>query len=325
MNSPLQWDTDGKHWPHREASHFVHAEGLRWHTQQFGFHNDAKNETLGEALTSQRPIALLIHGTGASTHSWRDLVPLLEPHFKLLAIDLPGHGFTGMPLSEANSNQFTLPGMAQAIGGLLQSLKLKPALIVGHSAGAAIGVRICLDGLAAPKALVSLNGAFLQLGGLAGRLFSPAAKFMAAVPLVPQLFSWRAADPSVLLKLMDGTGSKLNDEGLALYRKLVSNPGHAAGALRMMANWDLLALTRDLPTLKTPLCLVVGANDRTIPPQQASQVRELMTQSSLGKVTLTNLSGLGHLAHEERPDLAAQVILEQFEQAFSTPRATTQG
>lgn len=321
MNSALQWDTDGKHWPHREASQFVQAEGLRWHTQQFGFQNDAKSRT----PTSQRPVALLIHGTGASTHSWRHLVPLLEPHFKVLAIDLPGHGFTGMPLGQASSNQFTLPGMAQAIGGLVQSLNLQPVLIVGHSAGAAIGVRMCLDGLVVPNAVVSLNGAFFQLGGLAGRLFSPAAKFMAAVPLVPQLFSWRAADPSVLLKLMDGTGSKLNEEGLALYGKLVSNPGHAAGALRMMAHWDLLGLTRDLPNLKTALCLVVGANDRTIPPQQASRVKALMTQSSLSKLTLTSLPGLGHLAHEERPDLAAQVILKQFELVLSTTRATPQG
>jgi magnesium chelatase accessory protein len=317
MNSALQWATDGQHWPHREASHFVQAQGLRWHTQQFGFQIDATNKT----LASQQPVALLIHGTGASTHSWRDLVPLLQPHFKVLAMDLPGHGFTGMPLGEASSHEFTLPGMSRAIGGLLQALNVKPALVVGHSAGAAIGARMCLDGLAAPQAIVSLNGAFLQLGGLAGRLFSPAAKFMSAVPLVPQLFSWRAADPSVLRKLIDGTGSTLNDEGRALYGKLVSNPGHAAGALRMMANWDLLELAKDLPRLKTALCLVAGANDRTIPPKQASQVKALFSASGQSRVTLTSLPGLGHLAHEERPDLAAQVILKAFEIA----RASTQG
>lgn len=81
----------------------------------------------------------------------------------------------------------------------------------------------------------------------------------------------------------------------------------------MMANWDLLRLTDDLPGLKTPLCLVVGANDRTIPAQQASQVKALLAQSSLSKVTLTSLPGLGHLAHEECPDLASQVILKQYE------------
>lgn len=317
MNRDLQWETDGRTWPHRKSSQFVLAQGLRWHTQQFGFSSVAKKMP----LNSDRPIALLIHGTGASTHSWRDLAPLLEPQFKILTLDLPGHGFTAMPLGPAQSRQFTLPGMAHAIGGLLRQLQAEPALIVGHSAGAAIAVRMCLDGLVRPSAVVSLNGAFLQLGGLAGRLFSPAAKFMSAVPMVPQLFSWRAADPSVLQKLIDGTGSKLSDEGLALYSKLVSNPGHAAGALRMMANWDLLTLTGDLPSLKTALCLVVGTNDRTIPPQQAVEVKTMMPQSGASQVTLTNLPGLGHLAHEERPDLVAQVILTQFELA----RANTQG
>ena len=43
---------------------------------------------------------------------------------------------------------------------------------------------------------------------------------------------------------------------MALYGQLVRNPGHAAGALGMMANWDLAALWRDLPALKTPLVLV---------------------------------------------------------------------
>ena len=313
MTRGLQWDTDGLHWPHRESSRFVHSGGLRWHTQQFGFSTHAKKNM----PTPRRPLALLIHGTGASTHSWRDVAPLLERDFEVLAIDLPGHGFTGMPLDEISSgqldsSQFTLPGMAQAIGALLTSMQLQPALIVGHSAGAAIAVRMCLNALVAPAAVVSLNGAFLQWGGFAGRLFSPAAKFMAAVPLFPQLFSWRAAEPSVLKRLIDGTGSRLSQEGLAMYSKLVSNPGHAAGALRMMANWDLMTLTTDLPNLKTELCLVVGSNDQTISPKQASRVRTLMSQSASARVSLTSLPGLGHLAHEERPDLIAQLVLKQF-------------
>ena len=315
MNHTPQWNVETQRWPHREASCFVQSLGLRWHTQQFGFAGGTPINT----RKGQLPVALLIHGTGASTHSWRDLVPLLQPEFRVLALDLPGHGFTQMPEGSEVARGFTLPGMAQAIAGLLRHLKVTPDLIVGHSAGAAIAVRMCLDGAVKPQALISLNGAFLQLGGLAGRLFSPAAKFMAAVPLVPQLFSWRAAEPSILKKLIDSTGSKLDEKGMALYGKLVSNPVHAAGALRMMANWDLLSLSRDLPNLRTALCLVVGANDRTIAPQQASEVRALVSQSATAKVTLTSLPGLGHLAHEERPDLAAQLILEQFEWARSRP------
>lgn len=76
----------------------------------------------------------------------------------------------------------------------------------------------------------------------------------------------------------------------------------------MMANWDLQALARDLPRLLTPVRLVVGANDRAIPPAQAHRVLSLLPQHPLTSVTA--LPGLGHLAHEERPDLVAQLVLD---------------
>ena len=320
MTDRLIWERDGAHWPHRHASRFVQADGLRWHVQQFdGQITTAPSpapelrDPAAPQLAAKLPLALLLHGTGASTHSWRGLAPLLAPHFNLLAVDLPGHAFTSMPTGGAGSAQLSLPGMARAVHALLDVLKFSPALVIGHSAGAAIGVRMCLDGLIAPQLVVGINGAFLPLGGLAGQIFSPVAKLMAAAPFVPKLFSWRAADPTVLQKLIDSTGSTLDATGLALYGKLVSNPGHAAGALGMMANWDLPQLERDLPQLKTPLCLVVGSHDRTIAPAQANRVLAvLMPPGKSVNSGLVTLDGLGHLAHEERPDLVAKAVLAQF-------------
>lgn len=138
----------------------------------------------------------------------------------------------------------------------------------------------------------------------------------------PMLFSWRAADPAVLQKLIDGTGSTLDATGLALYGKLICNPGHAAGASAMMANWDLPQLVRDLPQLTTPLCLAVGSN-RTIAPQQASRVLAMLppaAQSSRSaRSSLVTLAGLGHLAHKKRPDWVAAVVLAQF-RGISCPK-----
>lgn len=298
LSERLIWERDGLDWPHRDASHFVEAGGLNWHVQRFG--DPAK----------KLPVALLIHGTGASTHSWRGLAPLLALHFSVVTMDLPGHGFTSMPAGGAGSRQLSLPGMAQAISALLGVLAVTPSLVVGHSAGAAIAVRMCLDRLISPLLVASLNGAFLPLGGLAGQVFSPVAKLLAATPLVPKLFSWRAAEPAVLQKLIDGTGSKLDATGLTLYGKLIANPGHAAGALGMMANWDLHSLVRDLPRSSTPIALVVGENDLTIAPRQAQRVFVLLGQAA--RATLTKLPDLGHLAHEERPDVVAAHICRQF-------------
>ncbi len=279
------WDRDGRDWPNRDASRFLRVGGLGWHVQVMG----------------GGPVLLLAHGTGASTHSWRGLLPLLAPHFTVVAPDLPGHGFTETPGAEGLS----LPGMARAVAGLLQALELAPALAAGHSAGAAVLLRMCLDRLIAPRAAASLNGALLPPQGAPMHLFAPLARLFAAVPLVPQLFAWRAADRAVVTKLLRATGSTRDREGVELYARLARCPGHVAGALGMMANWDLRPLARDLPRLGVPLLQVVGSQDGTIPPSEAKRVAGLVP----GARVLIQ-PGLGHLAHEERPRVVASALIE---------------
>src|SRR5271165_4324587 len=132
--SDLVWNRDGKNWPNSDASSFVQAAGIRWHVQRMG----------------QGPRLLLIHGTGAATHSWRGLLPILAPQFAIVAPDLPGHGFTQSP----TARRLSLPGMASDLGQLLRALDFKPDIVVGHSAGAAILARMCLDRKIAPRLLV---------------------------------------------------------------------------------------------------------------------------------------------------------------------------
>lgn len=292
----LNWQTDGRDWPNREASEFVSAAGLLWHVQRMG----------------QGPPVLLLHGTGAATHSWRDLAPLLARRFTLLAPDLPGHGFTAQPPPDGLS----LPGMAEAVAGLLEAVGVSPELAIGHSAGAAILARMSLDGSIAPRTLVSLNGALLPLSGVPGRMFSPIAKIFATTPLASRIFAWRASDPSVVERLLRGTGSNLDPAGAALYGRLASNPCHAAAALGMMARWDLRPLARDLPRLDPRLVLVVGTNDRSIPPASAYRVHALVPGSKL-----VRLRGLGHLAHEEAPEQIAEIVVEESEGSAESARA----
>jgi len=237
-------------------------------------------------------------------------MPLLAAHFNVVAIDLPGHGFTGM----GPAWQMSLPGMSQALGALLVAIGIAPDVVVGHSAGAAVGIRMCLDQHIHPAAVVSLNGALLPLGGLAGFLFPPVAKLMAAVPLVPHLFS-RRADAASVQRLIDGTGSTLDAEGADFYRRLLRSPAHAAGALAMMSHWDLVPLERDLPTLHTELTLVVGANDRAVPPAQAQRVRALLPGARL-----VTMARLGHLAHEEQPEPVTMLVLEAARRAGVLPQ-----
>ena len=68
------WSVEGRDWPNRAHSRFVAAGGLSWHVQRMG----------------AGPKLLMLHGTGASTHSFRDLAPLLAEEFDVAAPELPG-------------------------------------------------------------------------------------------------------------------------------------------------------------------------------------------------------------------------------------------
>ena len=282
MAAYLDWQTDGADWPNREASRFVEAAGLRWHVQVMG----------------QGPALLLLHGTGASTHSWRGVMPKLAPHFTVIAPDLPGHAFT----NPAPKQSLSLPGMAAALALLLRELKLEPVRAAGHSAGAAILVRMAVERLFAPDDIVSFNGAFFPVSGVAGQFFSPLAKAVAGASLIQKMFA-RMADRKAVDRLLRDTGSVIDAEGVTLYQRLFSNEGHVAGTLGMMAAWDLHWVPQDLRNLGTPLYLVRALRDRTIQPADAEKAAKLAPEA-----IVIDMPALGHLAHEEDPAAAAAII-----------------
>lgn len=273
-------------WPNRAASRYVEAGGLRWHVQ---------------ALGTRGPVLLLLHGTGAATNSWAGMAPLLAAHFRVVAADLPGHGFT----DPAARSQQSLPGMASAVADLLDTLAVQPQLVVGHSAGAAVLVRMTLDAQINPAAIVAFNGALLPLDGMMGKIFPRAARVLSSLPVLPGILARRAARSPMVDRLIEQTGSRSAELDLSHYQSLSQSPRHIRGVLAMMANWDLAALERDILALDTPLYLVACINDRAVP---AAQARYL--NSRLACARLRIVPGLGHLGHEEDPGLFAGFVDE---------------
>ncbi len=280
MNPVPAWAGD---WPNREASRRVEAGGLAFHVQ----------------VSGEGPDLLLIHGTGGATHSWRRMFPALARDFRVIAPDLPGHGFSG-----AMQGLSTLPAVARALGQLLAALGAQPALLVGHSAGAAIACRMVLDGVSGARGIASLNGALLPFAGVAAELFPGLARLLFLNPFTPRLFALQAALAGDLSRfLRRSTGSRIDPEGARFYARLLSRPRHVAAALELMASWDLKALKADLPRLRIPLLLVAGSNDLAIPASSAREVARLVPGAEV-----VIASGLGHLAHEEDPEGTAACI-----------------
>jgi magnesium chelatase accessory protein len=285
MSVKPAWAREGRDWPHRETSRFVEAGGLMWHVQVMG----------------HGPPVLLLHGSGAASHSWRDIATGLAGRFTLIIPDLPGHGFTGAP----GGDGLSLDGMARSLGALNQALGLRPWAAVGHSAGAAVAIRMRLDGRIGDGGVVAINGALRPFPGSAGWLFPALARLIFLNPPAMAMFAWRARAPGAIARLLEGTGSRIDARGLELYRRLLSTSGHVAGALGMMANWNLQPLVEALPRLPVPFTLIVAEGDRAVPPEVS---REACAATPGAR--LVTVPGLGHLAHEEQPALVAALILD---------------
>lgn len=285
MSRYPEWSSDGADWPHRETSRFVRAGGYEWHVQQAG----------------SGPVCLMLHGTGAATHSWRDLMPLLALHYTVVALDLPGHGFT----KSVAGGKVSLDGMATSISELLEHIGLKPDLIVGHSAGVAIGARLLMDrSWSIP--LIGLTPALMPFPGLAARLFPQLAKMLFTNPFVAIIFSRMAQAPGQTAKfLARATGSKIDSAGDRFYTRLFSKSGHCDGAIRMMANWRLENLRDQLPKLASPTLLIRASQDAAIPKTAIEDAAALIPNC-----TLEVIEKLGHLAHEEQPKQVADSIVQ---------------
>ncbi|MBP2278063.1 MULTISPECIES: alpha/beta fold hydrolase BchO [Sphingomonas] len=284
--SRAQWEQEGRDWPNRGTSRFVDTGRLRWHVQMMG----------------AGPVLLLLHGTGAATHSWRDLAPVLARQFTVVAPDLPGHGFTtGRP-----SGGLSMGAMAKAVADLLGQLGIVPDALVGHSAGAAIALRMVLDGHAAPATVVGLGPALMPFPGLAATLFPTLARLMFVNPFAPHIFAAMARTPGEAGRFLErSTGSRIDAAGVEYYRRLFATSDHCAGAITMMADWDLASLARDLPRVETPVLLLHGAQDAAIPRSSVEAAAGLMRGAQV-----QILPGVGHLAHEERAEEVAAIIAQ---------------
>ena len=282
-------------WPLSQHSSMVSCSGLKWHVQ-----------TLGSG-----PTVVLIHGTGASTHSWRDVAVNLSNDFTVLMFDLPGHGFT----SSGSRQQMSLSGMSHAVAALINQISERVSFIVGHSAGAALACQMMIDNLLAVERIASVNGALKPFDGMAGQLFAPIAKALAVNSLVPRFVSWRAAaNDQLVTRLLNDTGSTLDSEGVGYYCRLLQRKDHVAGALGMMAQWDLKPLWQKLPQLNTPTLFLAGSQDRTVLPRQSGDASRRVPNG-----TLKYLAGLGHLSHEESPELCSRELMHYFKQQMADP------
>ncbi|KQI73536.1 magnesium chelatase [Loktanella sp. 5RATIMAR09] len=278
----MRWPEDAEGWPLTVYSRQVLHRPHRWHIQEHGV----------------GPTILLIHGAGGAAQSFRGLFPILARKHHVVAVDLPGQGFTQMGAQQ----RCGLDQMAADLLALVRNQGWAPDIVVGHSAGAAIALRMWELGMQPAKGIVGINAALGNFKGVAGWLFPMMAKALAVSPFAARLFSKTTTQNSVR-QLIKGTGSTLDARGIDLYYRLATDKGHVDATLSMMAQWSLDGLLARLGTIDVPVHLITGLADKAVPPEVSREAVKRLPQGRL-----TEVAGLGHLAHEEDPATIAKLI-----------------
>ena len=239
---------------------------------------------------------LLLHGAGASGHSFRHLIPALSG-WRCIVPDLPGQGYT----RAGSRTRFGIEPMAEDLATLLAQQGWAPEVVIGHSAGAALALQ--LSTLVPLRAVVGINAALGQFEGAAGFLFPLLARALSATPFVPSVISRLWGTDTKVRSLLEGTGSPLDTAGIRQYLTLVRKAAHVDGTLGMMAQWRIDRLMARAPQLTVRTLLLATAGDRIVPPRVSRQAAGMLPRADY-----LELPGLGHLAHEEDAAAVARAI-----------------
>jgi magnesium chelatase accessory protein len=290
MNPP-SIDRIPQNWPLRELSNSVSAGQMEWHVQM-----------AGAGLTREgaaKPIALLLHGTGSSAHSWAELLPVLAKSHWVIAPDLPGHGFTISHQSE----QLSLTLITHKLAELLRALGVEQIdSIIGHSAGATLGLQYSLL-YPAPKRIIGLNPSLVSLPSFYHSFLAPLINPIATSSFVSSMIADLLPFTSMIDKLLDSTNSKLNGIQRERYKLLFKQKNHINGSLNFMAATDIPNLLAHAHEITSELIFLVANQDSWVQKEELLAVIHRYFPRS----TVIQKDG-GHLFHEANPDTALALI-----------------
>ena len=253
------------------------------------------------------PPLLLLHGLNGSTFSFRLLMPYLTPHFRAIALDLMGFGYSDRP----QHRDYSLGAQARLVAGFLDTLGIEKASVLGHSLGGAVAMHLALEFPERVDRLIlasSASDAETRRGLRSSRLVRPLLPVVAAFTVQNQRFrrmSLRSAcyDPAFITpEVIEG----------------YMGPTRVRGHLRALGSL-MVDRRKDLPlepsTISQPVLIIWGAADRWLPASHAERLRALIPNSRL-----TVIENAGHLVLEEQPEEAAHDIIDFLQEAVPLDR-----
>lgn len=258
-------------------SQFAEIAGLRVHLRDEGPREDAE------------PIVLL-HGTGASLHTWEGWAAALRGERRVISYDMPGFGLTG-PAPDAN---YTIENYARVVIAVLDHLGVQRCVLVGNSLG---GYVAWATTVLHPERVARL--VLVDAGGYPYQSRSVPLGFrIARTPVLRDLMR-EVLPRSVIessVRNIYGDPGKVTPELVDRYFDLTTRAGNRQALGERFAQTQPGELARRVPEIKAPTLIIWGGRDRLIPPDQGDRFHKEISGSQL-KV----FEALGHVPQEEDP------------------------
>jgi len=226
-----------------------------------------------EAGASDAPAILLLHGFPASSHMFRDLIPILAPHYHVIAPDLPGFGFSDAP--QPSRFTYTFDRLTDVIEQFTDKLGLTRYALYIFDYGAPVGLRLAIRHPERVTAIITQNGNAYEEGLSAG--WNPIQKYWAD-PTPENRAALKAflAPEATKWQYTHGTEeSRVAPESYALDSALLARPGNEeiqldlfldyASNVKLYPQFQQYFRTHRPPTLAVwgksdPFFLPAGAN-----------------------------------------------------------------
>ncbi len=238
------------------------------------------------------PILVLLHGTGASLHTWDGWTKELQADFRVVRMDLPGFGLTGPD----SSHDYSMKHYGDLLAVFLDSLRLDRIHLAGNSLGGRIAWHFAL---AHPERLERM--VLLDAGGYPTAR-EPFALKLARNPLTRALARWITPRSLIEKSLLEvyGDDGKVTAELVQRYYDLTRRAGNRA-AFIAGANTAYDAEFERLKHLATPTLIQWGAEDTWIPVADAHRF-----DADIPNSELIIYEGAGHVPMEEIPERTAR-------------------
>lgn len=253
---------------------YVDVDGARLHVRDTG--------------PRDAPALLMLHGLGSSLHTWQNWAEALQDTYRVIRLDLPGHGLTGADPSGNYSTARTL----DLIDGVLDARGIDTIALIGNSMGGRIAWNYAASRPARTSALVLIAPDGFESPGFS---YGQPPEMPAALGLMRFTLPAFMLRPNVVAAYADPDA--LTKEVFDRYHDMMRAPGTRGAMVDLMGQVVLQPPEPLLSQITAPVLLVWGTRDAMIPVENAQDYL-----AALPDGRLVALETLGHVPHEEAPD-----------------------